>query len=471
MVKIRRLNPENMKDKTFLINLGPTDRDLSRLYRWAFGTEVRFAHDSKKWYIWDGNKWSSDDVDRITKLTDSVTKMLGFCIKNWPVQTEEDVAVKKKLKAIEERSKSRRAIANALCLMSSEPRIAVRESEFDQDAFLLGVSNGTVNLRSGELMPSKKEHYITKVAKAKFSRHAGAPNWEKFLFDIFEGDVEIIGFVQRAIGYALTGDTREQKFFIFLGPTNTGKSVLLEVIKELMGEYGVSVDMSTFIAARHQTPNAPRGDIVRLSGSRFACSTEGEENQQFAVSLIKRLTGQDTLSARALFQEAREVKPTCKIFMATNQLPDISATEQAFWRRAIIIPCYMVIDEDREKLRRNLLNELPGILNWAIEGCIKWQKEGLKIPDAIQKFTQNIREEYDLITEFINEMCVIDRTQTVLSRDLYAAYCKWCSFEGIEPITQKSLIRTVKMRFRCESVREAGTGRKMLRGIGLRPRE
>jgi len=467
-MEIRKWDPNNSDDRNVLAGISADDQGLARLYKHSFGGNVRFTHDTKKWYIWEGDKWCESEKGQILRMAQHLSDIMESCYRNWPIANENDYKVKQQVGSVLKKSKSAKAMREALSLLAAQPGIAMKEEEFDNNSYLFCVKNGVIDLKTGRLVEPKKEYNISKISPVVFNPKAKAYKWHEFLYEVCEGDEEKIRFLQKWVGYSLTADTREEKFVVILGQAGTGKTTFLEVVKHLVGEYGVSTDISTFIAPKFVTPNSPRGDVLRLAKARFVSASEGERGQRFAVGLLKQLTGRDTMSGRPLYGEPVDIIPRCKISLATNVLPEIDQTEQGLWRRMVIIPFVHVPDYIDNHLREKLMEESSGILNWAIEGCILWQQEGLEIPGSIRNFTMDFQKEHDHISQFVEEQCVVQKTESVLSSEIYSRYREWCVWNEEEYVTQKTFISTLKTRYGFRSGREAVTGRKMLQGIGLK---
>jgi putative DNA primase/helicase len=264
----------------------------------------------------------------------------------------------------------------------------------DQDPWLFNVENGTIDLKTGELRPHERGALITKLAPVQYDREAECPTWWKFLMRIFNGNLALIEFLQKAVGYALTGSTREQCLFFLHGLGANGKSTLLEIIHTLLGDYAHRTSSETFLIKKSGgIPN----DVAALRGARLVGAVEVESGRRLAEVLIKEMTGGDRISARFLHAEWFDFKPEFKIFLAANHKPVIRGTDHAIWRRIHLIPFNVQIpkpEQDRD-LPEKLKAELPGILNWALEGCQMWQLYGLEPPAEVQAATQDYREEMD----------------------------------------------------------------------------
>jgi putative DNA primase/helicase len=266
---------------------------------------------------------------------------------------------------------------------------------------------------------------ITKLVPVEYDQGATCPfTWLSFLQTVLAGNAALIKFLQKAIGYALTGSTREQSLFFLYGLGANGKSTLLDIILRLLADYGKRTSGETFLVKKGgQIPN----DIAALRGARFVAAVEVESGRRLAEVLIKEMTGGDTISARFLHAEFFEFKPEFKIFLAANHKPVIRGTDHAIWRRVHLIPFDVQIPEEQQdkELPAKLQAELPGILNWAIEGCLLWQREGLMPPQEVTEATEGYREEMDPISDFIAECCIVAPGASVKAKELYGAYTEW----------------------------------------------
>jgi putative DNA primase/helicase len=307
-------------------------------------------------------------------------------------------------------------------------------AEFDKDPFLLCVENGVIDLRVGGegFRKSRPEDLLHKCTHVKFDLSAECPRWLQFLDEIFKRDKDLITFIQKAIGYTLTGLTSAQCFFILYGTGANGKSVFLTILQLLLGEFAISTSMDTF-KDRYQNNAQIPNDLAALCGKRFVKSTELKEGSRLNEERIKALTGDEAIQARFLHKEFFDFYPEFKIWIGVNHKPVIKGTDEAIWRRPKLIPfeAYFPPENRDENLLDTLKSELPGILLWAIDGCHIWQQEGrLILPEKVEKATSEYREESDSIGEFLRE-CTIQREGVkVKAGDLWEAYKKWCGGES-----------------------------------------
>jgi putative DNA primase/helicase len=401
-----------------------------------YADQLKYCHPWNKWVVWDGKKWSEDDTGIINQLAKKTVRKIYDEAK----QSEDD----NKRQAIAKHailSESNGRIKAMISLAKSE--LPVRPESFDQNRLLLNCENGTIDLTTGKLIPHDKNNFITKVAPVNYDPSATCPQWEKFLNRIMDNNQDLIKFLQQAVGYSLTGDVSEQCFFILWGNGDNGKTTFLRAIENILGDYSQHTPIDTLIIKKK---GAASNDVARLKGSRFVTASESEKGDRLAETLIKQLTGDDTISARFLYQETFEFEAEHKLFLATNNKPIIAGNDHAIWRRIKLIPFQVTITEDEKdkKLPEKLKTEYSGILNWAIEGCLEWQNEGLGIPSEVTEATDEYRGEMDLLNDFIQDCCNVGQNLNVHSKQLYQAYANYCEENAEYQLKQTSFGRKLK---------------------------
>lgn len=388
------------------------------------GRDLRFCHAWDKWFIWDGCRWAPDETGEIDRRAkDTVRSIYGEAAT--AISKNDREALAAHALRSESEGKRRAMIASA----KSETGIPIRPDDFDRDPWLLNVQNGTLDLRTGELRPHRREDLITKLAPVKYDPEAECPVWWAFLERIFAGNFQLIDFVQRSVGYSLTGSTREQCLFFLYGLGANGKSTLLEVFHTLMGDYATRTPTDTFLTRKNSTiPN----DLAGLRGARLVTAVEVEHGRRLAEVIIKETTGGDRITARFLHSEFFTFKPQFKIFLAANHKPVIRGTDYAIWRRIHLIPFNVQIPpaEQDPDLPEKLKAELPGILNWALEGCLLWQDKRLWPPEEVRAATQKYREEMDVLADFLAERCIVGPGEKCKAGELYQAYKDWAEHTG-----------------------------------------
>lgn len=419
-------------------------------------SQLRFVREWD-WMHYFKGRWQRNPAAavRCAKLT--VRRIYG------EAEQIEDDRKRKEIGAWAMRSESQSKIAAMLKLAESESAIMAEPGDFDSDPLLLNCKNGVVDLRTGKLRPHNASDLLSRMAPVDYDPKAVCPQWLRFLDVIFEGNKDVIAFVQRSFGYSLTGDTGEQVMFFCYGSGRNGKSTLLELMRYLIGDYSQQADASTFLVKQS---DGVRNDIARMAGVRFVSSIEVGEGRRLNETLVKQVTGQDTISARFLHHEYFEFVPQFKLWMAANHKPIIRGTDEAIWRRIRLIPFDVTIarkDIDR-KLKNKLQDEAPGILAWAIEGCRQWQSMGLKEPSAVIAATNEYRAEMDVLAAFIEACCVVNDEARATAGELYRTYKQWAETNGETVESQ----RAFGMRMNERSFeRNRSNGTFIYKGLGL----
>jgi putative DNA primase/helicase len=410
-----------------------TDLTNGELFAHEYKDRVRYCMAWKKWLIWDGNTWCPDDCGEIYALSKDFIRGLYLRVARTKDHERATELAKHLIK-----SESLRRRQSLIESASLERSVRITPSDVDRENFLLNVRNGTINLKNGKLGEPAQEAYITKCAAVNFNRAALCDTWNLFLMRIMDGNAQLLRFLQKAVGWAITGDMSEQVMFILYGSGANGKSTFLNTLMEIMGDYAMSTPTATFM---NKHGEGISNDIARLRGTRFVTTVEAEEGKRMSEPLIKQITGQDVMTARFLYGEYFDFLPTFKIFMATNHKPVIKGNDHGIWRRIKLIPFTVTIPyEERDpELMQKLRAEREGILNWMVDGCLLWQKERLGEPEAVRIATGEYQEEMDDIGTFIQECCVRDSAgvSRIASADLYRAYMSWCEKNSERPYSQR----------------------------------
>lgn len=389
-----------------------------------FGGAVRYNYTDKSWMWYDGRRWKYDDSGEPKRMVDEMLSIMRAPEES-SLYVDDTGDLEKQYRTHVKRSRS--SAAKTAALKEAEHLAPVTSDKLDQNPYLLNTPSGVVNLKTGEIQKHDPGLYLSKICWAEYSDKVDTPVWDKFLMDTFGGDIEMIRFIQRAAGYSLTGVTDEQVAFFCIGDGRNGKSTLLNVFSDILGEYACNMQPDSL--AVHTAGRAVNSDIARLRGVRFAVTTEPDEGMRLAEGLLKQLTGGDVVTARRLYGNEFEFRPQCKIWMGANHKPVIRGTDLGIWRRIIVIPFNIRIPDGQvdKTLKYKLAAEMPGILRWMIDGCIMWQREGLNPPLAVQAGVQAYHREMDVISRFVDECCERTGYETVRAADLYAAYKRWAT--------------------------------------------
>jgi P4 family phage/plasmid primase-like protien len=408
------------------------------------GDILKYDPISKNWFIWDGKRWLDDKKQKIKLISKDVVRLIhGEALK------EEDADKRKAIAQHAIRSESRARLEAMISLAEAE--VPVLPDEMDQDKWLFNCQNGVINLKNGELLPHDRKYLMNKISPVSYDSKADCPRWKQFLEDIMqdeEGNVkhELIEFLQKSIGYALTGDTSEQVLFFLYGIGKNGKSTFLDTIRHLLGDYAKQANTDSFTVKKS---DAVRSDLAGLKGSRLVAATESEEGARLAESLVKQLTGGEPIQTRFLYGNFFEFVPEFKIFFTTNHKPIIRGSDEGIWRRMRLIPFTVTIPEEkRDKTlpTKFLEEEISGILRWAVEGCLKWQKEGLGNPKEVQEATDSYRDEMDTIGNFLKDYCNVNGDAKLYVSELYEKYCTWCEDGGEYTLSKQKINKKLEER-------------------------
>ena len=318
-------------------------------------------------------------------------------------------------------------------LAESELPIATKTDDFNLKPWALNVQNGTVDLRTGKLQPHERGDLLTALAPVDYEPGALCPTWDKFLHRIMDGDTEMVDFLRRAIGYSLTGDVSEQKLFFPHGGGSNGKSTFITTLLSLLGQdYAAQAAPELLVVGKDRHPT----EVADLYGKRLVASIEVEDGRRLAEGLVKQLTGGDKIKARLMRQDFFQFDPTHKMWLVANHKPVVKGTDYAIWRRILLIPFDVTItDEEKDpQLLAKLLAEGPGILAWAVRGCLEWQRQGLGVPESVKRATAAYRGDSDTLALFLAECTVHVNTARTKASHLYARYEKWCKDNGEAPI-------------------------------------
>jgi putative DNA primase/helicase len=365
------------------------------------------------------------------------------------------------------KSESRERINAALDLAQSVDRIAVTGDDWDADKWLLGVGDGVVDLRTGEFREGRREDSLTLSTNVAYDPQATCPRWRKFLDEIFNDNFELSDYIQRAVGYSLSGNVREHCLFLCYGTGRNGKSVFLNTIASMLGDYATGTPFSTFEMSRYQSQST--NDLAALRGKRFVSARETQEARRLNEARVKAVTGGDPITARFLYAEFFTYFPQFKFWLAVNHKPIIRDTSEGMWSRVRLIP-FTVSFRGREdkKLEDTLRGELPGILGWALAGCRKWQElDGLAEPQVVIRATKEYKEESDPVGVFLAE-CTEPKpnfSATTDAKALYDFYVSWCEDAGEEPLSQTAFGRRLAEKG-YEKIRTSN-GRNAYRGIDV----
>jgi putative DNA primase/helicase len=432
-----------------LTDLGNAERLVDQ-----HGDDLRYCHPWGKWASWNGTRWKIDDTGEVERRAVETVRSIYA-----EAEDADDSDGRKRIARHAAASESRARIEGMVALARS--MVPVRPEDLDADPLLLNCANGTVDLRTGKLREHRREDLITKLAPVKYDPDAQASTFEKVLARILPSEA-LRRFVQRVIGYAAAGTVLEEILVILYGVGANGKSTLVNILMDALGDYAIQAAPELLLAKRGSHPT----ELTDLFGRRFVASIEVDEGRRLAESLVKQLTGRDRIRARRMREDYWEFSPTHTVFLATNHRPEVRGTDHAMWRRIKLVPFEVAIPEEEQdkQLPAKLRDELPGVLAWIVRGCLDYQREGLGEPEEVKTATQGYRSEMDVLAAFIEDRCVIHPNASAGATPLYRAYKDWCEEAGEDRLTQTKFGRRLKERgFRNEKAQTV-----TWYGIGLR---
>lgn len=378
--------------------------------------QLRWCHE-RGWMAWDGTRWTQDDR-RPELLAQKFTKSLAL-----EAIDSTDMSQRKGIQKL-----FRSGTVHAMVDLARS-RLAVRMTAFDADPWLFNVANGTIDLRTGECRAHQREDLLTKRSLVVYDPAATAPTWEAHLTRVLP-DPEARAFLQRFAGYALTGVVRDHVLPVHWGDGGNGKGVTFNTLLHVWGEYARPVPPELLMQRdgheEHPTERA------QLLGLRLAVASETKRGRGLNESLVKLLTGGDPISARFMRQDYFHFLPTHKLALLTNYKPVVSGTDRGIWRRLLLMPWTVNIPEHEQdtSLEERLRAEAAGILAWAVEGCLAWQRDGLEPPALVQEASAKYRAQSDVLGRFLTECCLLGSDLSAQSSVLYAAFDAWCKENG-----------------------------------------
>lgn len=409
---------------------------------------LRYCHTTGSWFQWNGARWEKEK----THLAFDWCR--GMC--------REIPSSNKESKTLEKAATARGV--EAFC--RADRAFAVTSEIWDADIFALGTPAGTVDLHTGHLLPALQEDYITKSTTVAPAETSDCPLWSRFLDEATEGDHGLQRFMQQIAGYALTGDIREHALFFVYGPGGNGKSVFLNTLTNILGDYATTAAMDTFTASKNDKHPT---DLAMLNGARMVCASETEEGRAWAESRIKQLTGGDKITARFMRQDFFTFQPQFKLIIIGNHQPILNNVDDAARRRFNIIPFIHTPANPDLDLEAKLRAEYPAILRWMIEGCLDWQANGLVRPESVQAATKAYFEDQDLFGQWLDECCVVGKREWATTTQLFESWAAFAELNGEKSGSAKGFSATmVKRGFRPDRQRLNGKPQRFFWGVSIR---
>lgn len=409
-----------------------------------FGSLIRYNFTAKKWLYYDGQIWTPDNSGRMKTLADEVVKR----IKDEKVFVSDDLDEEDAIKARQKHIKySRNTTGKNNMLKECEHLLPIAPDKMDKDLDVFNIQNGYIDLKTGQLKEHDKTKFFTRISNTEYTDNADAPEWDKFLNDIFMGNQQLIKYIQRAIGYSLSGYTKEQVMFVLYGNGRNGKSVFLDILNEVFGTYAMNIKPDAIMVTKNSSDATP--EIAKLDGARLVTTTEPNEGERFDEGLIKQLTGGDRVTARKLYENEFDFTPQFKLWMATNHKPYIRGRDEGIWRRMVIIPFekQIPLSEIDYDLTKKLKGELSAIMNWCVEGYLEWQRIGLAEPALIKAQRDSYRTEMDSIQAFIEECCALHENAEIQAGIFFSMYDEWAKENNQHRMSSTKFGREISKRF------------------------
>lgn len=420
-----------------------SDTGNADLLNYLFGDNIRHDPTTDRWLSWKDSQHRWQELTPV-ETTELAINTANYRLMNSTKMPDTDAIKAEALFAI--RSRNLRMIENMLALAKNRRPIGGHGIVWDKEPKLLAVSNGVIDLTTGQFQSGSRTHHLSTGLNLPYIPGSGCPRWERFIQEICCGDTELSAFIQRAIGYTLTGYTREQVFFLLYGTGGNGKSVLVDTLGHLLHGFSKTIRFSAFDES--STTDAKR-DLAELPGVRATFASEGAELKGLDTATIKMITGGEEITTSKKYGHPFSFRPQFKLWLSTNHLPRIDDDSYGFWRRVILIPFNAVFEGPKREnnLAERLQDELPGILVWAVEGAKLWYERGLETPDSLLLRIQQYRTSEDEIENFVKDCCKVDPNLKEKSSTLYSTYSTWKHERGERPNTNTIFGRRLSVKF------------------------
>ena len=419
-----------------------SDDDYSQAFLAARGNCLRFCPDLKTWlHFSPGDGWLRDETDV------AYATLLEFARRLVVAGLEEAKTLEDPQPFVAQltRLKDRRRLDPAVHLSKADPRVVVRALDLDNRPEIIGCTNGILNVLTGNFTPFDRDVLVTRRLRVAFDPDAQAPTWERFLSEV-QPDPIMRAFLQRLLGSALFGAIRDHILPFHHGTGANGKGTTLETVLDLFGDYGASLSSEFVYMTRNGA--SPQLELANLMGARLALGSENAKGGAFNEDLLKKITGGDRLKGRFLYSNPVEAAASYHVHLVGNHMPVISGTDDGIWRRFVLIQWPISIPPEQWDLllRERIAKEKPGLLNWLLQGCIAWNRDGLRIPEFCRAITNDFRQESDELADFIGETMTKDPECYCLKGEVYSAYKRWAEGSGLRPMTKRQLSTALQER-------------------------
>lgn len=461
------VDPNSAEARGYLLDAPLTDPGNGETFVFLFGRGVRYCVTNGRWYHWNGARWLIDDnnnsrayrlmLNTVRRRRDAASAALIVNANNERAKAVHSFAL---------RSENTKNINAALSAARNFDGVVVTINQFDTDQHLILAGDTTINLRDESISIPRPADNVTLSMGAAYQADAACPRWLRFIEELWPDQPDMWSYIQRVAGYCLTGSTKEHTMFLCVGDGRNGKSTLLNVLRKMMGDYADSAAFATFDADRK---GEATNDLADLRGKRLVTVSETNEDKRLDEARVKAVTGGDPVKCRFLFQEFFAYTPTWKLFMAVNHLPTIGGTDNGIWSRLHLIRFEQsFLGREDKDLETNLLRELPGILNWALEGLKDYMAEGLHPPAYVSDATARYRTDSDTVQQWFDACCERGETMTMRSGAGYESFCVWAENMGLKKFAVMSQFkwsrRLEQMKFKKVTDRKGA----MFTGVGLK---
>lgn len=432
------------KKRYDLSDTGNAQRFIDR-----FGKNIRYNFDNKCWVVFDGKTWIRDNKQIVKTQADIlIEEMKVEMVKEPDKELQKEMA--KNIRHLSSNSGKEAMLKEAMHIGS----IPTVNADYDNENYKLNCFNGVVDLKTGELLPHDRTYMMSKNTNLKVDMENEPKRWKQFLLEVFNGSQDLVDYIQTAVGYTLTGDTKEQCFFQCYGDGANGKSVFLDILYEMLGDYALNSQVES-ILAKNGSSSSANSEIARMNGARFVRTNEPNDGSRFNEGLVKQLVSGDVTTARFLYGMEFEFIPKFKLWIATNYKINVRGTDYGIWRRQRLVPFEVKFEGSKadKHLLEKLQAELPQILGWAVKGAIKWQKQGgLITPKEIEIANNEYKQEMDIVASFIKDCTKKSTSGREKASDVYKEYSEWAKIGHEYCMTQSKFGIEMGKRFSKKNV-------------------
>lgn len=451
----------------------------------AHGRGYLFVAEWESWIAWDGKRWdrtgAKQKVINAAMLTARAEHYAVSCelkkaeeaYRQVLLAGQKDEDAEARIKHLQRLLKWHEQSQNGsrleACAKLLETRLIIRLRELDRDPWLLNVANGTIDLRTAELLPHRQSDLITHLCDVEWDDSASAPTWTAFVNHSMGGSLELVTYLQRLVGYSITGLTTEHILAFFHGDGRNGKSTFVQTLRTMLGEYACAAPRDLLFEDK-QGQRHP-AELARLYGKRLAVCAEIGEHTTLDEAKVKDLTGGDSVAVRRMREDFWDLEPTHTLFLSGNHKPTVRGNDLGIWRRVRLVPWLVTVTDEEvdSSLPEKLRGELPGILRWAVNGCLEWARMGLAEPAQVLVATAEYREESDIMGEFMTTYLVFGKEERCTREALRLKYERWCEEVGHKPFGPKKVAARLKEKgVEGGSVRDMGRVRNGWIGCRLK---